>query len=218
MTKPRSNTSRFVNAAWSLLTFQLIASVGAVGVTGFAAFYVADLAQSQRTAVAPEPAVAEPDPLSPEGQEGAEQTPMPTPGAAPDGQAVTAPPVQVSQCLRTQNPIRVDARAGWCDSGLVMEAGRRYIVRVGEGRWSNAGAPSYGPQGAGSWDGVILPGAALGALIGRVGEANFAIGAGPGFTSPASGPLYLSINDVPGTFDDNQGWVEVYIYNEYVVQ
>ena len=100
----------------------------------------------------------------------------------------------------------------------VMQAGQRYFVRVGEGRWSNVGQPSYGPAGGGSWDGVILPSAALGALIGQAGGSTFAIGAGPEFISPASGPLYLSINDVPGTFDDNQGWVEVYIYSADAIQ
>lgn len=43
MTQPRSNSRRFVSAAWSLLTFQLIASAGAVAVTGYAAFHVRDL-------------------------------------------------------------------------------------------------------------------------------------------------------------------------------
>ncbi len=40
MTKSPSNTRRFVNAAWSLLSFQVIASMGAVGVTGWAALHV----------------------------------------------------------------------------------------------------------------------------------------------------------------------------------
>lgn len=53
MSKPRSNARRFVNAAWTVLTFQLIASVGAVGVTGLAAFHVRDLVASN--AIAPEP-------------------------------------------------------------------------------------------------------------------------------------------------------------------
>ena len=46
MTQPRSNSRRFVSAAWSLLTFQLIASAGAVAVTGYAAFHVGDLLRS----------------------------------------------------------------------------------------------------------------------------------------------------------------------------
>jgi len=43
MTQPRSNSRRFVNAAWSLLTFQMIASAGAVAVTGLAAFHVSEI-------------------------------------------------------------------------------------------------------------------------------------------------------------------------------
>jgi hypothetical protein len=50
MTQPRSNSRRFVNAAWSLLTFQLIASAGAVAVTGVAAFHVRNLVSGAQQA------------------------------------------------------------------------------------------------------------------------------------------------------------------------
>jgi len=58
MTQPRSNSRRFVNAAWSLLTFQLIASAGAVGVTALAAFHVRDLIEDGQQAAAPAPEAA----------------------------------------------------------------------------------------------------------------------------------------------------------------
>lgn len=78
----KSNSRRFVNAAWSLLTFQLIASAGAVAVTGYAAFHVRTLVQDAQMAAGPVPeAVAGP-------AEEAPATPAPD-GAAP---ATEAPP------------------------------------------------------------------------------------------------------------------------------
>lgn len=53
MTTPRSNSRRFVNAAWSLLAFQLIASAGAVTVTGLAAFHVSNLVSPAEQASSP---------------------------------------------------------------------------------------------------------------------------------------------------------------------
>jgi hypothetical protein len=269
----RSNTRRFVNAAWSLLTFQLIAAIGAVAVTGWAAFHVSGLSEPQASSNSPGTLTLNEDgsgninaSLSdPNGITGAPsiewlRNGVPIPGvsgavyatqradlgttiaaradyvddagfaesvisqpvqiAAPG--LVEPPPlpqaVQIASCLRAGNPVRVDARAGWCDSGHVLQAGHRYLVRRGEGLWSNAGEPSFGPEGRGPWEGTIIAGAPLGALIGRVGDASFVIGEGPGFTSPATGPLYLSMNDVPGTFDDNQGSVEVYIYGPDTIQ
>ncbi|MGD9965709.1 MAG: hypothetical protein AB7T59_04260 [Hyphomonadaceae bacterium] len=53
MTQSRSNSRRFVNAAWSLLTFQLIASAGAVAVTGLAAFHVSNLVGASEQAAEP---------------------------------------------------------------------------------------------------------------------------------------------------------------------
>ena len=62
MSKPRSNSRRFVNAAWSLLTFQLIASAGAVAVTGVAAFHVSNLVNGSQQTMGPvEAAVATQD-------------------------------------------------------------------------------------------------------------------------------------------------------------
>jgi hypothetical protein len=57
MSKPRSNSRRFVNAAWSLLTFQLIASAGAVAVTGVAAFHVSNLTRGEQASGPVEAAV-----------------------------------------------------------------------------------------------------------------------------------------------------------------
>jgi hypothetical protein len=46
-------------------------------------------------------------------------------------------------------------------------------------------------------------------LIGKVGASPFAIGARLERRNYETGTLLLSMNDVPGTFGDNQGYVEV---------
>ncbi len=87
MSKPRSNSRRFVNAAWSLLTFQLIASAGAVAVTGLAAFHVSNLVNGSQIAGPVEEAVATQDEAAPDAPTEA----APTPNAVPDNSIQTAP-------------------------------------------------------------------------------------------------------------------------------
>lgn len=94
MTNPRSNSRRFVNAAWSLLTFQLIASVGAVGVTGVAAFHVANLVNGAQQAGAPvEPAVEATAPAATEATPATADPAAAAPAAA--AQAAPAGPVNM---------------------------------------------------------------------------------------------------------------------------
>ena len=110
--KPRSHARRFVQSAWALLSFQFIASVGAVGVTAWAAFHVqrvtagidnstplaAEPAPTSAPAVAsgagaapaPSPAEAdvEPQQPAPETQQPAAEPDAPAPRAANKGAAV----------------------------------------------------------------------------------------------------------------------------------
>ena len=64
--KPRSHTRRFVQSAWALLSFQFIASVGAVGVTAWAAFHVQRVTAGIENST---PLVADPAPARAVGQE-----------------------------------------------------------------------------------------------------------------------------------------------------
>lgn len=86
MSKPRSNSRRFVNAAWSLLTFQLIASAGAVAVTGVAAFHVANLTRNVQSAGPVEEAEASQEEAAPAETAPADgQTPQDVAPQAPAG-------------------------------------------------------------------------------------------------------------------------------------
>lgn len=92
MTQPRSNSRRFVSAAWSLLTFQLIASAGAVAVTGYAAFHVRDLVSGAQQMNGPvEAAVPAPEATA-EAPSEAPATATPAPEAAATAPAVIEVP------------------------------------------------------------------------------------------------------------------------------
>jgi hypothetical protein len=87
MTEPRSNSRRFVKAAWSLLTFQLIASAGAVAVTGVAAFHVRDLVSGVEQGDASVDAAVEEaaDAAAPAVDAGLSEAPPPPAPVAPAG-------------------------------------------------------------------------------------------------------------------------------------
>ncbi|MBS0383869.1 MAG: hypothetical protein JSS00_00805 [Proteobacteria bacterium] len=219
----KSNSRRFVRAAWSLLFFQVIASAGAVAVTGWAAFHVQSLVTAQRSSGAtPAPTEPIPAPATPAPAEGA---PSPTPentAPAPSNEPAPAPaptataiPTQpaIQNCERVQQFFRVPAQAEWCDTGVEVREGQTIYFRVGEGRWSNAPppAPSYGPEGGPAIQGTWIESAPLGALIGRIGGAAFLIGSKSSVTSPASGHLLLAMNDVRGTYGDNRGQLDVFM-------
>jgi hypothetical protein len=210
-----SNARRFVQSAWTLLSFQLIASVGAVGVTGLAAFHVQRIA-AQLEATQPATAIetteareAEPeahaDAEAARDQETASGDAAPTETATADATPVIAP------CQRQGNVIRVQANTEWCDTGIQVQRGQHLIFSA-QGRWSTGGEAIFGPAGAERRTPETLTSEALhGALIGRAGEQTFAIGAGGNLPILSNGPLYLSTNDVSGRFADNEGFVDVFL-------
>ncbi|MCU1267209.1 MAG: hypothetical protein JWM21_3527 [Acidobacteria bacterium] len=109
--------------------------------------------------------------------------------------------------------VSISSQAMWVDTGIILaKAGSLEIVASGQ--WTDGGQPVryWGPNGTGNtWPGTILANANLDALVGKVGEATFTVGEGYSGSSPASGRLYLSINDVPGSFLNNSGTMNVRI-------
>jgi hypothetical protein len=96
--------------------------------------------------------------------------------------------------------IRVPGNSDWVPTGLMVTEGQRIEIRSsGEVRLSSD--PSDTARPAGSVKGRYaasspIPSSIAGALIGRVGNsAAFGIGDQSSFTAPASGPLYLRVND-----------------------
>jgi hypothetical protein len=214
----KSNSKRFVRAAWSLLFFQCVASAGAVAVTGWAVFHVQNLAAVQGAA-APVAVEASAPAATTEAAPATDAAALPqaadaaAPAAAP---AATAPAVTaavvIAACPRMQRFWRVSAQAEWCDTGLEVREGQTILVRFGEGQWSNSGPPAFRQEGTrGELRGVWVERAPLGALIGRVGGSAFPISARQSIVSPANGHLLLAMNDAQGAYADNQGWLDVYV-------
>ena len=126
--------------------------------------------------------------------------------AMPDAQAATS-------------PVRVPAGGEWVNTGIVVVTGEEVHLDV-QGVAITAPLRSYpgaisGPEGqvwnlgCGQYEGAPPPcamnDAPYGALVGRVGPdgAAFLIGGASSFTPPASGTLYLTVNDNLSSYWDN---------------
>lgn len=121
--------------------------------------------------------------------------------------------------LAKTSPVRVPADIEWVSTGIFLEEGQTvHLKSTGKAITGPInvyrGKPS-GPEGSpglgcGQYEGApppcALDDAPYAALIGRIGPSGdpFLIGGASSFTSPASGNLYLVVNDNLGTYSDNQ--------------
>jgi hypothetical protein len=107
----------------------------------------------------------------------------------------------------------VDPRERWMDTGVTVERGDVIMFDMsGTVRLSDDPNDVAGPAGAHS--GRRAPQSPLraelaGALIGRIGTTEFAIGNQRSIAAPASGRLFLGVND--DHLADNQGHFEVFV-------
>lgn len=123
--------------------------------------------------------------------------------------ANTSVPGTTTQGLATAaGRYRVPANAGWVNTGLTVYQGQTLLFNTtGEVRLSTAADDVA--NAAGSTKGryaanAPLPSSLAGALIGRIGNsAPFGIGNQTSIPSPASGTLWLAVND--DVFNDNAG-------------
>jgi len=113
--------------------------------------------------------------------------------------------------------VRVRADMEWVETGFYVEAGKSYKISSHGIAWT--GSPSLypdsksGPAGQ-TWGGGCslndpalpcnLDGAPYGALIGNVDGISFLIGDADSFVAPASGVLFLGVNDDLIYHADNQ--------------
>lgn len=141
--------------------------------------------------------------------EASQQRSSPSPGDNPStAQARPAPTLKKNE-TRT---VVVDAGKMWVDTGITLASGDGLVMQA-SGQWANTTPHvSYDAKGLdNTWPGTVLESANIGSLIGSVGGVIFPVGAYYSDGSPASGRLYLSMNDVPGTYSDNWGQVSVKI-------
>jgi hypothetical protein len=106
----------------------------------------------------------------------------------------------------------VNNRSVWTDTGIDVRAGQLLdIDATGSIRFSSRAVDTAGPGGGGhlATARAPMPRLAIGALIGRVGNsAPFLVGANrSGLRAPATGRLYLGIND--DNLSDNSGEFQV---------
>ena len=136
-----------------------------------------------------------------------EARPAPEPDLAPQGER--------AECCAFRGAI--DSQAGWVDTGLDVTTKNSVTIRQVGGGWS-VDAARYAPVGGnghrdesrtdlGNWVHLkAYPRAHFGALIGSIDRSDvFLVGAGYRNMPPASGRLYLRINDGDSALGDNRG-------------
>ncbi len=125
--------------------------------------------------------------------------------------AAAAPDAVQPSAVERPRPLTVDSRQRWTDSTLDVRAGdvvaitaRGSIVMSGDE--SDTATPAGSRTGRGAQQAPVN--AVAGALIGRVDDGQpFLIGDRPTVDAPASGRLYLGVND--DHLPDNRGGYEV---------
>ncbi len=126
-------------------------------------------------------------------------------------QSSASPAVGTSgvQLTSQETTIKVPGNQPWTDTGITVSQGEAVSFSAsGQVTWI-AGRPPVGPDGTmvnSHWEGRYpIRSRGVGALIGRIGPSGqpFAIGSNASITMPASGELYLGIND--SDFSDNGG-------------
>jgi hypothetical protein len=128
--------------------------------------------------------------------------------ARPNGSAMTSGGTSTANLAGASGTIRVPANAGWVSTGITVARGQTIqISSNGEVRLSTDNedvATTAGSKKGRMAGNSPLPGALAGALIGRVGNGQpFGIGNQASFSAPASGLLYLAVND--DQLGDNAG-------------
>lgn len=109
--------------------------------------------------------------------------------------------------------VDVSARQPWTDTGIEVRRGQEiYFTASGETRWgSNRRDGAEGERGSPVNPGRPIPNRPAAALVGRIGDGVFFIGAEQGpFRIPETGRLHLGINDDDLT--DNTGSLQVTVY------
>ncbi len=126
--------------------------------------------------------------------------------------------VRVQPAQADTQPVWVAADVGWVETGVTVSPSHAVdITSVGAALTANrsqyhgaisgpAGQPyfCYATETEGD---CTLEAAPFGALVGKVGPDGtpFLIGADSSFKAPASGTLYLAVNDYQKYYSDNKG-------------
>lgn len=136
--------------------------------------------------------------------------------------ALTAPaPAALAQTMQRAQQIApvsaaaaVPAAGGWTRTGVTVRAGQR-LELAAKGDWSAGGSAATANADGFSarTAGALMPGANVGALIGKIGERGqpFAVGVSYAGVAAADGELLLAFNDDPQFVGDNSGRMAVQV-------
>jgi hypothetical protein len=119
---------------------------------------------------------------------------------------------------------QINANQEWQETGIIVNSNKMVCVKA-SGLWSHgtqgiqAITPYYGPRGFGKDEPSLVPEVVsrTGALIGKIGNNGaFLIEDSLCFIPEVSGELLLQINDEPGTFENNDGFMNVKITTKII--
>ncbi len=123
--------------------------------------------------------------------------------------------VRVQPALADTQPVWVAADAVWVGTGMTVIANQTVdIVSVGAALTANRSqyfgaisGPAGQPYPCTAPPECALNDAPFGALVGKVGTGGtpFLISSNSSFTAPASGTLYMAVNDYLPYYSDNKG-------------
>ena len=110
--------------------------------------------------------------------------------------------------------VYVSGGTPWTDSEISLTAGQSVsiqssgVIKIAgsdPGKYPDGSTPGVGADSCMGWPGFTAPGLPCFNLIGRIGQGGspFEIGGASSFRAPASGVLYLGVND--NEFGDNSG-------------
>jgi hypothetical protein len=108
--------------------------------------------------------------------------------------------------------IKVPSTVMWFDTGIDIPDNKEIKIEYKAGHWRNSATSGYNAgEGRSPFDRqnlLIVSTAPLSSLVGKVGEKTFFVN--NSFQgNVGSGKLYLSINDIPDTYNDNEGTLTV---------
>lgn len=116
-----------------------------------------------------------------------------------------------SKSNKVSKNITVPANKMWYDTGIDIPNGSNVEIRYLAGKWSNTSGTGNiwtDGNGSGSWNGLVVPNAPLRSLIAKTDSGKHSIG--NNFQGNlGNGRLYLGMNDVVNTHNDNMGELEV---------
>jgi hypothetical protein len=128
--------------------------------------------------------------------------------AQPSGAVATSGTPAAQAGAGGETTVRVPANREWTPTGITVQQGQTIQLsasgEVSLSRDANDNSPVTGSDTRPAAARASLPTTLRGALIGRIGNGRpFGIGNQTSITAPATGPLYLGVND--DEFSDNSG-------------